>query len=149
MKKQLDCPSGPTTNTVGLHHYALVLLVCLLAVLSACSANKTDSTKGQRMRLTVGDIKEITITARQDTMYQLTATSDNQEVVDVSRKPLDPAASNGPQLPTAGPTVFLIKGVTAGTAKVVFTENQIGAEGSGQVKKAYVVTVANKEFFSS
>ncbi len=147
MKNRLSCsPPAPTrANTVGLRRfYGLAILVYLFALLGACSANRTDSTKGQKLRLTVGDINEVTITARQDTTYQLTATSDNQEVVDVSRKPLDPAAPNGPQLPTAGPVVFLIKGVTAGVAKVVFSEKPIGEEGTGRIKKTYVVTVANK-----
>lgn len=124
--------------------YGPPLLGCLFTVLSACSANRSDSTTGQRMRLSVGDIKEITLSARPDSTNQLTATSDNQEVVDVSRKPTDATAPNGPQLSKGGPTVFLIKGVTAGTAKVVFSEKPIGAEGTGQVRKAYVVTVANK-----
>ena len=96
------------------------------------------------MRLTVGDIKEVSINARPDSTNQLTATSDNQEVVDVSRKLTDATSPNGPQLSTAGPTVFLIKGVTAGTAKVVFSEKPTGAEGTGRVRKAYVVTVVTK-----
>ena len=132
-------------NTVGLRQcYGLVLLMCLFAGLSACNANRTDSNKGQKMRLTVGDIKEVSVSARLDSTYQLTATSDNQEVVDVSRKPTDATVSNGQASPTAGVVVFLIKGVTAGTAKVVFSEKQNGVDGSGRVKKAYVVSVANK-----
>lgn len=146
MNNQLRFPAGPMpAHTVSQRrHYGPALLVCLFAVLSACSANRSDSAKGQRMRLMVGDIKEVTINARPDSTNQLTATSDNQEVVDVSRKPTDATAPNGPQLSTAGPVVFLIKGVTAGTARVVFSEKPIGAEGTGQVRKTYVVTVATK-----
>ncbi|GAB3219590.1 hypothetical protein [Spirosoma arcticum] len=146
MNNQLASAFGPTpANTVGLRQqYGSVLLMGLLAVMSACNATRTDSTKGQRLRLTVGDIKEVSIDARPDSTNQLTATSDNQEVVDVSRKPTDTTAPNGPQLSTAGPTVFLIKGVTAGTARVVFSEKPVGEDGTGRVKKAYVVTVVNK-----
>lgn len=146
MNDQPPFPAGPTpTNTVSLRQrYGPTLLTGLFAVLSACSANRSDSTKGQRMRLTVGDIKEVTINARPDSTNQLTATSDNQEVVDVSRKPTDATAPNGPQLPTGGPVVFLVKGVTAGTARVVFSEKPVGAEGTGRVRKTYVVTVATK-----
>lgn len=146
MNNQLRFRSGPTpADTVGLRQcYGLALLLCLFAVLSACSTNRTDSEKGQRMRLTVGDIKEVSIPTRPDSTNQLTATSDNQEVVDVSRKPSEAVALNGPQLATARPVVFLIKGVTAGTAKVVFSEKPTGAEGSGRVRKAYVVTVVTK-----
>ena len=146
MNNQLPPAFGPTpANPIGLRQqYRSVLLMALLVVLGACNASRTESTKGQRMRLTVGDIKEVTIPARPDSTNQLTATSDNQEVVDVSRKPSEATAPNGPQLSTTGPTVFLIKGVTAGTAKVVFSEKPVGAEGSGRVRKAYVVTVVSK-----
>ena len=145
MNNQLRFRSGPADDTVGLRQcHGLVLLLCLFETLSACNTNRTDSAKGQRMRLTVGDIKEVSVSARADTTYQLSATSDNQEVVDVSRKPTDAIAPNGPQLSTAGDVVFLIKGVTAGTAQVVFSEKKAGEEGSGRTKKTYVVTVGNK-----
>lgn len=133
------------TSAVGERQFfGPALLGCLFALLSACSANRSDSVKGQRMRLMVGDINEVTIPARSDTTWQLTATSDNQEVVDVSRKPMDATTPNGSRLNTAGPVVYLVKGVTAGTARVVFSEKPMGEDGNGRVKKAYVVTVVNK-----
>lgn len=148
MKNRLNSPSGPTpANRVRLPQlYGLISLVGLFIALSACNANQPGSSSGrqQRLRLTVGDISELTIPARQDSTWQLTATSDNQEVVDVSRKPLDATAPNGTTLPTTGPVIFLIKGVTAGTAKVVFSEKLIGADGTGRVRKTYVVNIANK-----
>lgn len=122
----------------------LIIIGGLFALLSACTATRSESAKGQPMKLTVGDIREVTVAARPDTTYRLTATSDNQEVVDVSRKPADVTAPGGTPATTTGPTVFLIKGVTAGTARVVFSEKKIGTDGAGQTKKAYVVTVANK-----
>lgn len=146
MNHQRSNPFGPTPASVLtlLQYSGPALLVCLLTLLSACSANRSDSVKGQRMRLTVGDISEVTISARADTTYQLMATSDNQEIVDISRKPTDTTAPNGPQLATERPIIYLIKGVTAGTARVVFSEKPVGEDGSGRVKKAYVVTVVNK-----
>lgn len=146
MNHQRSNPFGPTPASVLslLQRNGPALLVCLLTLLSACSANRSDSVKGQRMRLTVGDISEVTISARADTTWQLTATSDNQEVVDVSRKSTDTVAPNSPQLTMDRPVVYLIKGVTAGTARVVFSEKPVGEDGSGRVRKAYVVTVMNK-----
>lgn len=98
------------------------------------------------MRLNVGDIKELTMATRVDTTWQLSATSDNQEVVDVSRKPTIAGAGNNRGTdPTAmGDAVFLIKGVTIGTANVVFSEKQVGTDGAGRVKKTYRVTVVSK-----
>lgn len=81
---------------------------------------------------------------RQDTTWQLTATSDNQEVVDVSRKPKTPTTGSEPKTADSGSATFLIKGVTVGTANVVFSEKQIGADGDGQVRKSYVVSVTSK-----
>ena len=81
---------------------------------------------------------------RSDTTWQLSAASDNQEVVDVSRKPSMLLSENKVAVAEKGQAVFLIKGVTIGTAKVVFSEKQIGATGDGQVKKTYRVTVVSK-----
>lgn len=127
------------------HHHALSLAIaCVMALLAACSANRTGVAKGQPLRLQVGEIKELSMATRSDTTWQLSATSDNQEVVDVSRKPSSPATGDmGGEVP-AGKTVFLIKGVTVGKANVVFSEKQVGADGSGRVKKTYTVTVDSK-----
>ena len=146
MESKRSNPSGPTPASALslLQRNGPALLICLLTLLSACSTNRSDSAKGQRMRLAVGDISEVTINARADTTYQLTATSDNQEVVDVSRKPTDATAPNGPPSTAERPVVYLVKGVTAGTARVVFSEKPMGAEGTGKVKKTYAVTVVNK-----
>ncbi|MEZ0610633.1 hypothetical protein ACAW74_19115 [Fibrella sp. WM1] len=120
-----------------------MLLGSLFAVTMACTTGRTDGATGPKIRLQVGDIKEITMTTRADTSWQLTATSDNQEVVDVSRK--QPIATTGsPQASATGPAVFLIKGVTVGTARVVFSEKQAGSSGDGQVRKTYTVVVSSK-----
>lgn len=128
------------------HPYALLLPVCLLALLSACSVGRSSTDVGikQRLRLMVGDIKEISIATRPDTTWQLTATSDNQEVVDVSRKPATPTAGNQAKTADTGSATFLVKGVTAGTANVIISEKQLGTDGDGRVRKSYVVTVTSK-----
>ncbi len=132
-------------NAVGAHlFHSFIVIGWLFTVLNACTASRSESAKGQPMRLMVGDIKEVMVAARPDTTYQLTATSDNQEVVDVSRQPTDVTAPGGTPSSTTGPTVFLIKGVTAGTARVVLSEKKIGTDGAGRTKKTYAVTVTNK-----
>ena len=145
MKNHSCYPSRPVGHaSASRQFHGLVVIGGLLTLLNACTALRSESAKGQPMRLTVGDIKEVTVAARPDTTYQLTATSDNQEVVDVSRKSTDVTAPGGPPSTTTAPTVFLIKGVTAGTARVVFSEKKIGTNGAGRTKKTYAVTVANK-----
>ncbi|MCC5612832.1 hypothetical protein LC612_40650, partial [Nostoc sp. CHAB 5834] len=130
----------PLTRIIG-QRSTLFLAVSLLALLSACQRETAVKGPQQRMKLTVGDIQEVTIDARQDTTWRLSATSDNQEVVDVSRKPSVTAADNEPTARATGPTAFLIKGVTVGTARVVFSEKPVGEEGDGRIKRTYVVTV--------
>jgi hypothetical protein len=131
------------TRTFRLRH-TLLLSVGLLGLLSACHRETAVKGPQQRMQLSVGDVREVTVDARPDTTWRLTATSDNQEVVDVSRKPSVTAADNEPKAQSTGPTVYLIKGVTVGTARVVFSEKPVGEDGDGRVKRTYVVTVVNK-----
>ena len=145
MKNYSHYSSRPSTNVKASRlFHSFVVFGWLFALLSACTASRSESAKGRPMRLTVGDINEVTVAARPDATYQLTATSDNQEVVDVSRKPTDVTAPGGTSSSTTGPTVFLIKGVTAGTARVVLSEKKIGTDGAGRTKKTYAVTVTNK-----
>lgn len=122
----------------------LLLSAGLLGLLSACHRETAVKGPQQKLQLSVGDVREVTVDARQDTTWQLTATSDNQEVVDVSRKPSVTAADNEPKTQSTGPTAYLIKGVTVGTARVVFSEKPVGEEGDGRIKRTYVVTVVNK-----
>ncbi|NEU68387.1 hypothetical protein GK091_15965 [Spirosoma agri] len=95
------------------------------------------------MKLMVGEIKEITLSSRGDGSRQLIGTSDNQEVVEVSRPELAPAVDTLKQA-NSKPAIFQLKGITVGTANVVFTEKQPAETGSGQVKKTYVVQVMSK-----
>ncbi|QKZ15801.1 hypothetical protein HU175_17775 [Spirosoma sp. KUDC1026] len=92
------------------------------------------------MQLAVGDIKEITVPRRGDSSLQLIGTSDNQEVVDVSRRELAPAVDTLQRQP-AGPTVFQLKGITAGTANVTFSEKRPDEAGNGKTIRTYIVRV--------
>ncbi len=75
-----------------------------------------------------------------DSTVQLIGTSDNSEVVDVSPKQSVAETS----VPKSANAIFLIKGVTVGTAKVVFSEKQTGGTGTDRVLRTYVVQVATK-----
>ena len=146
MTNQPDCLLRPVLAKAATlrHYHSLVLVAGLFAGLSACTSHRTDSTKGQRLTLNVGDIREVTIPTRSDTTDQLTATSDNQEVVDVSRKSAVATTGNATNTSMTGSAVFLIKGVTVGTARVVFSEKQVGKTDNGRFKKTYIVTVTSK-----
>lgn len=108
----------------------------------ACSASQPTGAK-QRIRLEVGQIREISVPRRGDSSWQLVGTSDNQEVVEVSRPELAPAVDTLKRT-NAGPAVFQLKGVTVGTANVIFSEKQASDPGNGQVKKTYIVQVVSK-----
>ena len=118
-----------------------LLTLLLLTGLSACSQSGPNAT-GRRMRLAVGEIKEVTLPGR--TGSSVVGTSDNQEVVDVSQKPFSPADSTAMQQGRAVTTVFLVKGVTVGTARIVFADKKAGDEGPGQVRQTYAVRVDSK-----
>lgn len=114
------------------------LAVALGLGLVACAGSQP---KG--LRLHAGEIKEITLRAPADTSRRLLATSENPEVVDVSRKQ---AVAEGPPSPAApaGPQTYLLKGVTAGTVRVVFSEKSPGEKGQGRVRRTYRVEVVNE-----
>lgn len=125
----------------SLPHTFVLLTALLLTGLSACRSDKSVG-RQTRIRLTVGEIREVSLPGRGDSTVQLIGSSDNQEVVDVSRRQLAPAVDT---LQTgSGPTVFQIKGITVGTANVIFSEKRTGETGSGQARKTYVVQVTSK-----
>lgn len=119
--------------------FAQLLLLVGLTACSTSTATTGQASPGtgrqQRMKLTVGDIKEVSLARPADTMLVLTGSSDNSEVVDVSQKQ---------QAGQSSPLTFLIKGVTSGTARVVFSEKRTGDAGEGQVRKIYLVQVVSK-----
>ena len=89
------------------------------------------------MRLSVGEVREVTLPEPGNKTAELIGTSDNSEIVDVTPKPAPAESGTSP----ARPTTFLIKGVTAGTARVVFSEKQPDDAGPGKVVKTYSVRV--------
>lgn len=95
------------------------------------------------MTIAVGDIKEVSLSGSGDGATELIGTSDNQEIVDVSRRELAPAVDTLKRTDT-GPTVFQIKGITVGKANVIFTKQAIGATGNGQPVRTYIVEVKSK-----
>lgn len=120
------------------------LLFWLMISLVSCSQNTLSGAGSQKkMSLSVGDIKEISLPGSGDGFMELVGTSDNQEIVEVSRRELAPAVDTLKRTDT-GSTTFQIKGITAGKANVVFTKQAMGATGNGQPVRTYVVEVKAK-----
>lgn len=142
-----------TTQTIqtALHHslkgkntVKSILFFYLLVGLYSCSHSSQSGTGSQKkLRVSVGEIKEISLSDRGDSGSELIGTSDNQEVVEVSRQQLAPAVDTLSQNKT-GPTVFQIKGVTAGTANVIFSTKPMNQAGNGTTVRTYVVQVTAK-----
>lgn len=139
-KSTIDIPS----LLHGCSRWFAPCLLMLTTALTACTPNGQIGDGPQKQtRLTVGEIREISIQAPADSTVLLSASSDNSEVVDVSQKP-EVATANGSTRPVAGERVFLLKGVTIGMARVVFSEKRSGETGDGQVRRTYVVRVTSK-----
>lgn len=120
-------------------------LIVLLTGFMACSRNAQPGTGPQKqMRLTVGEINEIRMPVPADSTILLSATSDNSEVVDVSQKQAVATAAGSAQPTVSGQQTYLIKGVTIGLARVVFSEKRSGETGNGQVRRTYLVQVVSK-----
>lgn len=126
----------------------VVPLGLVVGLLSACA-----SSQPRKLRLHVGEIKEITLRAPADTSRRLLATSENPEVVDVSQQQTV-AEGVTPSVAPADKQTFLLKGVTAGTVRVVFSEKPKTQETQDRVRphrvhpdrvrKTYRVEVVNK-----
>ena len=126
------------------HKQPLLGLLCLVwLTFGLVSYSQPGSGGKKRLKIDVGEIKEISLPSRGDGTSELIGTSDNQEVVEVSRQQLAPAVDTLKR-GNNGPTVFQIKGVTAGTANVVFSKKPLGGTGSGEVVRTYVVQVVAK-----
>ncbi|GAB4023103.1 hypothetical protein GCM10028773_38830 [Spirosoma koreense] len=119
-------------------------VMLLIGWLTACSkGSQPGSGPQKKLQVTVGEIKEIRLSPSADGTSELIGTSDNQEVVEVSRQQLAPAVDTLKR-GTSGPTTFQIKGVTVGTANVVFAKKQMGDAGPGTAVRTYVVRVTAK-----
>ncbi len=135
----MTTPLLPTTRLKPVLSFLIGLLIIGV---NACSSNRSLG-KQQRIRLSVGEIKEISMPSRGDNNVQLIGTSDNQEVVEVSRRELAPAVDTL-RRDNSGSTIFQLKGVTVGTANVIFSEKKTSDQGNGQAVKTYVVQVISK-----
>jgi hypothetical protein len=114
-----------------------VLFAGLLAgALPACTRNAGSA--GKKLRLHVGEVREITLRAPADTALRLRADSENKEVVDVSER--ETVATT----PSSKRSTFLFKGVTAGSARVVVAEKPAFGAGPDRVRRAYRVEVVNR-----
>lgn len=119
-----------------------MVLFWLAASLLACSsANPSGSGPQKKLRISIGEIKEISLPGRGDGTSELIGASDNQEVVEVSRQQLAPAVDTLTR-DNSRPTIFQIKGITAGTANVVFTTKPLNQTGNGQPIRTYIVQVS-------
>ncbi|ADB36547.1 hypothetical protein Slin_0483 [Spirosoma linguale DSM 74] len=121
----------------------LALLALLFTAFSCSHSGQSDVGAKKRLKVSVGEIKEVSLPNRGEAGSELIGTSDNQEVVEVSRRQLAPAVDTLNRINT-GPTVFQIKGVTVGTANVTFSTRAMTASGNGQPVRTYVVQVTAK-----
>jgi hypothetical protein len=129
------------TETSAMKRYKLwSILLILIVGIQAASCNRQGNTsasalKPKNIRLVVGKIREVRMPVPADTTIQLVASSENNEIVDVSKQtPGQPATEE----------VFLIKGVTPGTVKVTFARKKINEEGAGDITHMYQVRVVNR-----
>ncbi|MFD2933058.1 hypothetical protein [Spirosoma flavum] len=122
----------------------LILFAFFIANLIACNkSSQPGSGTQKKLRVAVGEIKEVSLSNRGNGMSELIGSSDNQEVVEVSRQQLAQAVDTLKRNNT-GPTVFQIKGITIGTANVVFSTKPLNQAGSGKTVQTYVVQVTAK-----
>jgi hypothetical protein len=132
-----------------------IVSICLVALgnlflleFTACtglqgSQSGRPGDQAKRIRVAVGEIKEVNLD-RQDTTLQLVGTSDNTEIVEIEQQKLALAGTHTRKRHSSGTVVFLIKGVTNGTAKVVISEKRSDEEGEGRIRRTYSVAVFTK-----
>ncbi|MCY7353124.1 MAG: hypothetical protein LH606_21120 [Cytophagaceae bacterium] len=145
-------PQTPVRSLTVKRFAGQSLLFLLFIALISCSQNaqsvaqpgETEAwAKPKKVRINVGEIKEIRLRSSADTTLQVLSTSENPEVVDVSRKQA-PQESTPLKPGRSVPVVFLLKGVTAGTAKVILSEKATGLNAPEKIRKTYLVQVVNK-----
>jgi hypothetical protein len=118
----------------------------LVAFLAACGGSGGGTSAGgtKRLRLEVGKIKEVDLRLSPDTSLHLYSSSDNKEIVDVSRAESSPDDLAARPVKGADRAVFYIKGVSPGRASVVFSEKKTGQEGPGRTISTYSVEVVSE-----
>jgi hypothetical protein len=124
--------------------YKIFLSLVIILAIAACnrqagSNSATTAQKPKQIRLVVGKIKEVRMPIPADTTMQLFASSENNEIVDVSKQSSEVTQTERPSKET-----FLIKGITPGTVKVILSRKKINEEGAGDIIQTYQVRVVNK-----
>ncbi len=124
----------------------LLPAIGLVTFLAACggSGGGTSAGGAKRLRLEVGKIKEVDFRLGPDTSLHLYSSSDNKEIVDVSRAESSPDDAAVRPAKGADRAVFYIKGVSPGRASVVFSEKKSGQEGPGRTLSTYAVEVVSE-----
>ncbi|GAA4465660.1 hypothetical protein GCM10023189_46610 [Nibrella saemangeumensis] len=121
----------------------LLFLVGLGIGWTGCSQHlqsNNASNRGERLEVKIGEIKEVALPGIIVNPVELIGTSENKEIVEVSRRRLTaPVDTLKPS--DSGPSVFEIKGITTGTARVTFSEKRTDGKGREKIRKAYVVKV--------
>ncbi|MBD0256876.1 MAG: hypothetical protein ICV83_14250 [Cytophagales bacterium] len=121
-----------------------ILLVSLLAACGGSAGGGTSAGGAKRLRLEVGKIKEVDFRLGPDTTLHLYSSSDNKEIVDVSRAESSPDDVAVRPAKGTDRAVFYIKGVSPGRASVVFSEKKSDQEGPGRTLSTYMVEVVSK-----
>ncbi|MDO1447923.1 hypothetical protein Q0590_16750 [Rhodocytophaga aerolata] len=124
----------------------LTLFCCSLAACGGMSSKNgyTFSEPSKKIKLAVGEIKEIRLTSQRDSTWQVASSSENKEIVDVTDKADTTEETTTSTVPDKGNMVFLVKGVTPGSVKISFAEKQKEEEGPGRILKTYQVEVVTK-----
>ena len=117
-------------------------VMLLLALLTACSfSGRNQPGKTRPLRLAVGEVKEVRLRQSADSTLEISGTSENNEIVDIT--PKQPAGKST-QAARSNQAVFLIKGIIPGSAKVVISRKRTGEEGPGLPIRTYQVSVVTK-----
>jgi hypothetical protein len=104
----------------------------------------TFSEKHKRIKLGIGEIKEVTLTSQRDSSWTMIGSSENKEIVDVTSKEDPSEETTTTTIPDKGSLVFLVKGVTNGRVRINFAEKRKGETGPGRTLKTYMVDVVSK-----
>ena len=113
----------------------------LLLGLFACQ--KGTSQRPVRLRIAVGEIKEVTLDNPKDQTVHLTGSSDDKEIVEVTTRQLAPADAQSTTVSPDVRAVFHIQGISPGRANVVFSEQGADSTSTGRVLQTYRVEVVS------
>jgi hypothetical protein len=142
-QSSLSIGRWPSSNA-----FKIIFVLLLINILGACKGTLSDhsdkTTNARRLRIKVGQVKEIKLSSPKDSTLLVVGSTDNEEIVDVSRREVGYELNDATKSEPTGSAIFLIKGVTNGNAKVVFAEKKVDEEGPGRILKTYMVEVITK-----